>query len=89
MKVEFRRSFTKDLKSITDKSLLKRVKETIETVEQSKTLNDLPNRKKLKSEDKYFRLKIGDYRLGFALENDTVIFVRFLHRKEIYKFFNE
>ncbi|CAN5735128.1 MAG: type II toxin-antitoxin system RelE/ParE family toxin [Acidobacteria bacterium] len=87
MKVEFRKSFTKDLKSITDKSLLKRVKETIETVEQSKTLNDLPNRKKLKSEDKYFRLKIGDYRLGFALENDTVIFVRFLHRKEIYKFF--
>ena len=87
MNVEFRKSFTKDLKSITDKSLLKRVKETIETVEQSKTLNDLPNRKKLKSEDKYFRLKIGDYRLGFALENDTVIFVRFLHRKEIYKFF--
>jgi len=87
MKVEFRKSFTKDLKSITDKSLLKRVKETIETVEQSKTLNDLPNRKKLKSEDKYFRLKIGDYRLGFALENDMVIFVRFLHRKEIYKFF--
>jgi len=49
MKVEFRRSFTKDLKSITDKSLLKRVKKTIETVEQSKTLNNLPNRKKLKS----------------------------------------
>ncbi len=87
MNVEFRKSFTKDLKSITDKSLLKKMKETIETVEQSKTLNDLPNRKKLKSEGKYFRLKIGDYWLGFALKNDTVIFVRFLHRKEIYKFF--
>jgi len=87
MKVEFRRSFTKDLKSVSDKSLLKRIKETIETVEQAETLKDLPNRKKLKSEGKYFRLKIGDYRLGFALENETVIFVRFLHRKEIYKFF--
>ena len=87
MKVEFRKSFTKDLKSIIDKSVLKRVKETIEKIEQSKTLNDLPDRKKLKSEGEYFRLKIGNYRLGFALENDTVIFVRFLHRKEIYKFF--
>ena len=87
MKVEFRRSFTKDLKSVSDKSLLKRIKETIETVEQAETLKDLPNRKKLKSEGKHFRLKIGDYRLGFALENETVIFVRFLHRKEIYKFF--
>lgn len=87
MKVEFRRSFTKDLKSISDKSLLQKVKETIEMVEKARTLNDLPSRKKLKSEDKYFRLKIGDYRLGFALEGDTIIFVRFLHRKDIYKFF--
>ena len=87
MKVEFRRSFTKDIKTVSGKTLLKKVKEAIETVEKVGTLNNLPNLKKLKGGDNYFRLKIGDYRLGFALENETIIFVRFLHRKDIYKFF--
>ncbi|MCY7375724.1 MAG: type II toxin-antitoxin system RelE/ParE family toxin [Pyrinomonadaceae bacterium] len=87
MKVEFRKSFIKDLKIVSDKFLLQKVKETIEIAEKSETLNDLPHRKKLKGADKFFRLKIGDYRLGFALEGDTLIFVRFLPRKDIYKFF--
>ena len=85
MKVEFRSSFTKDIKTVSDKTLLKKVKEIIETVEKAQTLNNLPNLKKLKGGDNYFRLKIGDYRLGFALESGTVIFVKFLHRKDIYK----
>ena len=87
MKVEFRKSFVRDIKSISDKSILKKLKVTIETAEKVPTLNDLPNCKKLKGEDDYFRLKIGDHRLGFALDGDAVIFVRFLHRKDIYKFF--
>lgn len=87
MKVEFRKSFTKDLKDISDKSLLTKVKQLIEAVEKAETLQDVPNRKKLKGEGNYFRLKIGDYRLGFALDKEVVIFVRFLNRKDIYKFF--
>ncbi len=87
MNVEFRKSFTRDLKNISDKSILRKVKEAIEGAEQADTLTDISNIKKLKGADKYFRIKFGDYRLGFALENETVIFVRFLHRKDIYKFF--
>lgn len=87
MKVEFRRSFTKDLENILDKSILKRVKEAIESVEKAESLAEIQNRKKLKGEKNYFRLKIGDFRLGFILENDTIIFVRFLPRKDIYKYF--
>ena len=87
MKVEFRKSFTKDLKNVADKNVLKRVKEAIEAVENAETLTEISNRKKLKGEKNYFRLKLGDFRLGFALENDTIIFVRFLPRKDIYKYF--
>ena len=87
MKIEFRKSFTKDLKTVSDKSILKRVKEIIETVERANTLSEISNRKKLKGNGNYFRVRMGEYRLGFALENDTIIFVRFLHRKEIYKYF--
>ncbi len=87
MKVEFRKSFIKDIKNISDKSLLKKLKEAIEAAENAPMLNDLPNCKKLKGENGYFRLKIGDYRLGFASDSETLILVRFLHRKDIYKFF--
>jgi mRNA interferase RelE/StbE len=87
MNVEFRNSFTKDLKGLSDKSLLKRIKNLIERIEQAESLRDVANLKKLNAGENYFRLRIGEYRLGFVLEKEKVIFVRFLHRKEIYKFF--
>ena len=87
MKVEFRESFTKDLKDVKDKSLLKRAKEVIEAVEQANSLADIPNLKKLKGGGNYYRMRIGDHRVGVTLESDTVLFVRFLNRKDIYKYF--
>lgn len=87
MKVGFRESFAKDLKGVKDKSLLKRVKETVEAFEKAASLADMPNLKKLKGGGNYFRLRVGEYRVGVTLENDTIIFVRFLNRKDIYKYF--
>ena len=87
MRVEFRKSFAKDLREISNQSLLKRVKITVEEIEQVESLADIANLKKLKSGVNHFRLRIGEYRLGFVLERERVIFVRFLHRKDIYKFF--
>lgn len=87
MKIEFLKSFTKDLKSVSDKSLLKKVKRAVELIEQTDSLREIANLKKLKGEREYFRLKIGDFRLGFVLEKDTIIFVRFLPRKDIYRYF--
>lgn len=48
MKLEFRGSFAKDLKSVRDKALLKRVKELIEEVERAESLTEISNLKKLK-----------------------------------------
>lgn len=87
MKVEFKRSFVKDLKRIRDKGLKKRARETIELVEQAQNLQEVGNIKTLRGGDRYYRIRIGDYRLGLLLEGDTVIFVRFLHRKDIYSYF--
>ena len=87
MKVEFRESFAKDLKDVKDKGLLKRVKEVIEAFEKADSLVGISNLKKLKGGGNYFRLRTGDYRLGIVLDNDTLVFVRFLNRKDIYKYF--
>ena len=68
MNTAFRNSFLKDLKSVRDKRLLASVKETIAIVEHANTLVDLPNLKRLKGHKNYFRIRIGEYRLGLALE---------------------
>jgi len=87
VKIAFRDSFAKDLKSVKDKSLLRRVKGIIETVEKADSTMQISNLKKLKGHQNYFRLRVGDHRLGMAIENDSAIFIRFLDRKDIYKYF--
>ena len=39
------------------------------------------------SKGNYFRLRIAGYRLGFKLDNETIILLRFMDRKDIYKYF--
>jgi mRNA interferase RelE/StbE len=87
VKVIFRRSFAKDLKKIRRKALRQEVQAVLEQLEQSTTLYDLPNVKHLTSEGSYYRIRIGDYRLGLMMEDDTVTVVRFLHRRDIYRYF--
>jgi mRNA interferase RelE/StbE len=87
VKADFKKSFSRDLKKIKDKELLKQVKEAVEEVETAQNFLMVSNLKQLKGGDSYFRIKLGDYRIGLKLEGDTMFFVRFLHRKEIYRYF--
>lgn len=87
MKVEFKRSFVKDLRRVRDKALKKQVEEVIELVEQASNLQEIGNVKRLGGGERYYRIRIGDYRIGLVLEGETVVFVRFLHRKDVYRYF--
>ncbi len=87
MKVEFKSSFAKDLKKLKEKDLKAQVGQVIELVEKARTLQEIKDVKKLKGGDRYYRIRVGDYRVGLTLEGDTVTFARFLHRKDIYTYF--
>jgi len=87
LKVEFRESFRKDLRSIKDKNLLAKVRETIESLESAAALLDLQNIKKLRGGKGYYRVRIGAYRLGLVAEPESIVLVRFLNRKDIYRYF--
>jgi mRNA interferase RelE/StbE len=87
MKAEFKASFAKDLRGIKDNALLARIKEAIEQVEQVTDLQQLSHLKKLKGDANYYRLRVGEYRLGITIDGDTVTFVRCLNGKEIYRYF--
>jgi mRNA interferase RelE/StbE len=85
--VRFKESFVTDLRNIKDKGLLARVRELIELVERVQHLGQVANLKKLRGGSNYYRIRIGDYRIGLTVEGDVVTFVRFLHRKDIYRYF--
>ena len=87
MNVEFRKSFEQDLLEINDKTLIAKIKVTIELVETADTPNEIPNLKKLKMKGSYYRIRVGNYRIGLTLKDDTFTFVRVLPRKEIYRDF--
>jgi len=87
MNVQFRASFYKDLRNIKDKNFLNRIKELVEYIENAQGLKDIQNLKKLKGGSNYYRIRVGEYRIGVTIESDTMTFVRCLNRKEIYRYF--
>ncbi|MDD1414652.1 type II toxin-antitoxin system RelE/ParE family toxin [Dolichospermum sp. ST_con] len=87
MKTEFRKSFEKDLKNIKDSNLLERVKLVIEEIENAVDLQEINNFKMMKTANNYYRIRVGNYRIGLSINNDLVTLVRILHRKEIYRYF--
>ena len=87
MTTSFRKSFTRDLKKVKDQAVLDRIREVIEQVEAAPDLQAIGDLKKLSGSSAVFRIRVGEYRIGVAIDGDTVDFVRVLHRRDVYRFF--
>jgi mRNA interferase RelE/StbE len=87
MKVLYEKSFLKDLRKCKDAQLKERVNSIIVEVKEAESLASLHKAEKLKGHPVAYKIRIGSYRCGFFIENDAVIFSRFLHRKDIYRKF--
>ncbi len=87
MKVEFDKSFLKDLKNLPDKETKKQLQTLIESIEQVDTLEEIAQLKKLTGYDRYYRVRVRDYRVGLLVQGEVVWLVRCLHRKDIYRYF--
>lgn len=87
MQVIIKSSFKKDVNSINEKSILLKLQEIINNLKLLENFNDIANCKKMKGFENYYRIRFGNYRIGFKLENSSIVLLRFLHRKEIYKYF--
>jgi mRNA interferase RelE/StbE len=100
MEIIFERKFLKDIQKIKDVKLLKPIKTKVEEVEEivnahqdNGEVPEIPGMTKLQGYDDYYRIRVGDYRLGVSIEitldevEDVFRFVRCLHRKDIYRYF--
>ncbi|WP_313374073.1 plasmid stabilization protein [Chishuiella sp.] len=87
MEVIFLKSFLNDIKKINDKKLKYKIKEFILQVEKSNCIDDIANIKKLKGYSTAYRYRVGDYRLGFYLNENVIELAKFVKRNDIYKVF--
>ena len=77
----------KDLEQVRDRELKERVRKVIERLEGADMLQEVEGVKRLQSGEGYYRIRIGNHRLGLVWEGEKVVLVRFLHRKDIYRYF--
>lgn len=79
-KIEFKPRAAKDLRSINNDDA-KKILLKIRVME-----NDLAgNVTRLTDFEPQFRLRVGDYRALFNVENDLITIYRIKHRREVYK----
>jgi mRNA interferase RelE/StbE len=87
VKYEASKAFNRDVDAIRHPKLLRQLREAVAQIGTVGALADLPNVTAINGHKNAFRIKLGDYRLGCRLEEPTVVLARFLHRKEIYRYF--
>ena len=64
MNVLFEASFAKDLRRIKDKNLRQRIQRIVVELKTADALNDVHNLIKMRGYDTFYRIRLGDYRIG-------------------------
>jgi len=87
MTVVYLQSFLRDVKKLRDRAVQRAVAAAIENVEEADSTGEIRALKRLSGQADYYRIRIGDWRIGVKIIGGTVIFVRCLNRREIYRYF--
>lgn len=87
MKLVYERTFLKDVKAIGDSSIRKKIEIVLTSLRGAQTIGELKSVKKLKVYKSAYRIRIGDYRIGFFAVGETITLVRVMHRDKIYNYF--
>ena len=87
MQIELTRKFQKQVESCNDRRIRMKVLSILNSVITSKNMTEFPNLKKLTGYKNSYRIRLGSYRIGIVIDNQTVVFAAFDHRSDIYKYF--
>ena len=79
--LEWKKSAIKDVYHL-EKEISSRIFKKVDELKSGFQSKDI---KRIQGENK-FRLRVGDYRVLFSLENDLITIWKIGHRKNIYKF---
>jgi len=87
VKTAYKKRFLKDANNLPEE-----IKESIldivfKQIPEIENVQDINNLKKLSGFKNFYRIRYSGYRIGITVQQDRVVFLRVLHRKDIYKFF--
>lgn len=85
MKILVDKSFERDVKRLPIQ-VQKELKEITQKLLVASSLSET-NSSKMEGAKNAYRIRFGNYRIGFYLEDDSIILSRVLDRKEIYRYF--
>ncbi|MBF0564522.1 MAG: type II toxin-antitoxin system RelE/ParE family toxin [Nitrospirae bacterium] len=87
MDFRYRKQFLKDLAMIP-LPYKKHVEELVFEILPSENFESLFSKiSKMRGYKGFYKIRLGDYRIGVYITSNTFECVRVLHRKEIYRFF--
>ena len=89
MNVNPTKSFLNDLKKITNPMAKAEIEQALLAVKKVLTIKDIPKLRKMRGYKKgiYYRIRVGDYRIGVTIENSVVTLYAVGLRKDIYRYF--
>ena len=87
MEIRFRPRFNRELRRTRNPNLRRRVERAIEDVKTAPAVSEIPGIRRLSTSGNFYRIRVGDYRIGVEIEDDVVILARFGHRREFYRSF--
>ena len=73
----------KDIEKL-DSQIKKRLKRKLEEIASSSNVKSLAKRL-INFADADYRLRVGDYRITFDLQDNVIAIVRIRHRKDVYR----
>jgi mRNA interferase RelE/StbE len=76
-----------DLEKAKDKHILKRVKEVVTRAKSAESIEEIKDLNALHDYKTCHRINLGEYQIGIQVEKQKLIFVRLIHRKDIYRYF--
>ncbi|MBY0476016.1 MAG: type II toxin-antitoxin system RelE/ParE family toxin [Chitinophagaceae bacterium] len=86
MNVTVRKTFEKDGLKLPA-FIQHRIADLLDELEKANSLSEISNCKKLTGFKNAYRIRIGEYRVGFYWDKSSLDLVRVLARKEMYRFF--
>ena len=85
MKILVDKSFERDVKRLPVQAQ-KQLQEITQKLSIASSLQEI-NLSKMEGAKNAYRIRFGNYRVGFYLDGDSIILSRVLDRKEMYRYF--
>ena len=86
MEIIITKTFEKQLK-LVPKYIRESAIAVLETLEKARNVTEIKDLKKLNGYTNYYRIRIGNYRMGLQIIDPKIIVVIILHRGTVYKVF--